>query len=168
MPLTHTNTHTQSLRTDATGPDLATSFPWGRTPDATSCLALPSSVSSSSPLVPLPSSTFILSSFFLILPAFVPKTMFSWSFHHFSVSSIFLNTDIVQEMFLLWEANCLCGFCATTCVYSNEIGLAAVRIVELWSELWCTLQAVYAHQTHTWASMLTQTGAFHPISLIRS
>lgn len=44
MPFAHTRARTHSCRTDATGPDLATSFPRG-TPDATSCLALSSFVS---------------------------------------------------------------------------------------------------------------------------
>lgn len=76
----HTNTHTHSLRTDATGPDLATSFPWGNTrrhqlsgalllcfPDLSSCL-LPSPCQLlSPPLVIFYFHSFLTSSCILLI-----------------------------------------------------------------------------------------------------
>lgn len=110
-------------------------FPHGGTPDATSCLALLSSVSLSSP-VPLPIPFSLLLHFHSFLPSCISHTNCVPLFHFIFYFHTFLIIDIRQEMYLLCATNCLCvglnvnkcqpvvliTVCATACMCSNEIG----------------------------------------------
>lgn len=94
----------------------------------------------------------------------------SWSFHHFLT---FNNSHLSRnESFFFFKEMifiCLSANCFQHSVYKCICvewwnWTAAVKITELWGELWCTLHQLHIPTPNT----PSQTGAFHPISLIRS
>lgn len=170
MPLTHTNTPTLLLRTDATGPDLATSFPWGNTRrhwlSGAPLLCFPVLSSCPSPITRSPRYTFVLSSLLLV---FIPQTLsFHLLFCCFNYRHLLRNVSFTRNK---WFLSCLCFACEHVSASHLDCGvyvcvcvqqwdwIAAVRTVELWREWWCTLPAVYTqtYQTHIHTSTNTHT-----------
>lgn len=175
MPVTQTNTHTHSLRTDATGPDLATSFPWGNTRrhqlSGARLLCFPRPLLLSPPIsqsLALSSSSHPLLSHLSIIyfpthRVFLPHFIFSFFclFNHWlSFKKCVLHER--QTVFVCFACEHVsasrldCGVYDCMCARQWD-WIAAVRIAELWRELWRTLPAVYTHQTHTHTSTNTHT-----------
>lgn len=132
--------------------------PQGQTPDTTSCLVPP-------------------------LLCF-PSTLASSPFHHTFPSSHFPSISLLspKQLVLLHISAFIFSFerrihiarsvsvvsnaaIGTACVQTDESGLLQSRPLS-YEESYDTHDQLYAHTTL--AAALTQTGAFHPISLIRS
>lgn len=162
-----THKHTHSVRTDATGPDLATSFPWGNTrrhqlsgapllcfPVLSSCLLPSPNCSLSHPLVILYFHSFLPSSCILLLQYSFTSQLLS---HKLCFPCHFIFPLFLTVISLLWEMSCLCVICRWARVSQSSSlwwvqqwdCIAADWIAELWSELWRTLPAAYTHQRHT-------------------
>lgn len=163
MPLTYTNTHTHSLRTDATGPDLATSFPWGNIRrhqlSGAHLLCFPVLPSCPSPhhLLSAPPLSFIHS----FLPSF-----FLHQSHKLVILSfllyLFNHRHLSRNVPFMWDKLSLCGLNVTKCQLVVLIMVcvwlhvcAAMRLDSSSQDCWAmkrvmmhTTSCIYTHQAH--------------------